>query len=69
MRTPASVVAMWFIIFFSGLSLACLRWGLREAKIGGNKVILRTCLTLFVVLAAVSIVMIISYSQGKFSEY
>jgi len=69
MRTPAHIIALWFIIFFTFLALSCFRWGMREVKTGGNKSILRTTMILFVLFGVIAAVMTVAYLSGKFSEY
>jgi heme A synthase len=65
----SDIVIKWFIVFFAFLSLACFRWGIREVRRDGNKTILRTCMILFAVFAAIAILMIVSYHNDRYSGY
>ncbi len=63
------IVIKWFIVFFGFLSIACFRWGIREVKRDGNKVILRTCLFLFVLFALATAVLIYNYHDDRYGGY
>ena len=63
------IVVKWFIGFFSILALVCLRWGIREMKRTGNKMILRTCLLLFVLFASIATLLIVNFHNERYSGY